>query len=201
MKRLVLALALWFIASTAVAQVPCPEGHFCVPKAEMTEVFLPLLKAQKCRTETEPTFELDPIAIITDRQGRVYFTGNEGPKPYKIKVNWCNYEIYAEAKVEVHVAQREEPTWGYRGRFKATFGVLGTELLERSDWKDSLDGGLMWEPFYFMEIINLNAYVGVRSFGAGVGVDITANFGGYAGLAITWGGWRMNPMASLFFSF
>ena len=189
------------LTSVVSAQdLPCPEGHFCVPKAEMREVFIPLLKAQKCRTETEPTFELDSVVIITDRQGRVYFTGNEGPKPYKLKVNWCNYEIEAEAKIGVHVAQREEPSWGYRGRFKATFGILGTELLER-DFESSLDGGLLWEPFYFLEIINLNAYVGVRSFGAGVGVDITDNFGGYGALAITWASWRMNPMVSLFFSF
>lgn len=195
MKRL--ALVLWLLAGTAAAQAPCPDGHVCVPDEDM-KTFIQLLKDQKCRTETEPEFTLDSVSVVTDRQGRIYYSGN-GPKPYKLKVDWCNYEINAEAEVKVHVAQREEPTWGFRPRFKATVGVLFTEMLER-DFESSLDGGLLFEPFYW-NLLNLNAYVGVRSFGGGVGVDITTNFGGYAGLAVTWGGWRMNPMASLFFSF
>lgn len=221
MRYWVQVLVVWFLASVAGAQatptipaseptpgpeaalaapepIPCPEDHTCVPDGDMA-VFVKLLHEKKCLNTEKPKFELDSVVVITDHRGRVYFSG-AGPKPYKLKMSWCNYDVEAQAEVETVVAMREEPTWGFRPRLKATFGILLTELVEASEFSDALDGGLLFEPFY-VHWVNLNAYVGVRSFGAGVGFDITTNFGGYAGYSLTWGGWRSNPFVSVFFSF
>jgi len=206
MKAVLLTLALCLVTASVRAQEPsegseppaCPEGHTCVPDEDM-EVFVKLLRSKKCMGQEPPKFELDPIAIITDRQGRVYYSGSN-PEPYRLRMTWCEYEVEAKAEVKTYVAVRKESTWGFRPRFKATFGVLLSEVVTGDKFTDSLDGGLLFEPFY-VHWFNLNAYVGVRSFGAGAGFDITKNFGGYAGYALTWGGWRSNPFVSVFFSF
>ena len=198
MRTLVLALGLLLWVPSVSAQGTCDAGATCVPASDMS-AFVTLLKNQKCRSETTPKVELDSVTVVVDRQGRYYYTGNN-PKPYKVHIFWCNYEIDVEAKIQLQVAQREEPTWGWRPRLKATFGVLGVEVFEANDFSDALDGGLLFEPF-FLHWANLNAYVGVRSLGAGIGVDFTTNFGGYLGYALTWGKWRSNPMASFYFAF
>jgi hypothetical protein len=194
-----LALLSMFLARPALAQGTCEAGATCVP-AEDVKVFVQLLKDQKCRSENPPTFALDPVVIVVDKDGRVYGSGND-PKPYKMHVDWCNYHIDANANVKLQVAREVPPTWGFRFRLKAAVGYLPVEALEEKDAGRGLDAGLMFEPFYFFRYFNLNAYVGVRSFGGGLGFDVTKNFGLYAGYALAWGTWRSNPEAALYFSF
>lgn len=200
MKRVFALLALLsaFLARPASAQQACPEGSTCVPPEDM-KAFVELLKEQKCRNETPPKLELDPVIIIVDRDGRVYYSGG-APRPYKVHIDWCNYQIDAMGKLQVQVAQRVEPTWGFRFRLKAAFGYLPVEALAEKDAGRGIDGGVLLEPF-FLQWANLNAYVGVRSVGAGLGFDLTKNFGVYAGYAIALGTWRSNPHAAIYFSF
>lgn len=202
MKWLVgfLALLSAFFAHPAAADEPkpCAEGSTCVPAEDM-QVFVQLLRDQKCRNDNPPKLTLDPVTIVVDRQGRLYYSGAE-PKPYKVHVEWCNYSIDAAGKVQVQVAQRVEPNWGFRFRPKAALGYLPVEALEEKDASRGLDGGVLLEPFFF-HWVNVNAFVGVRSVGAGLGFDLTKNFGLYAGYALAWGTWRSNPQAGLYFAF
>jgi len=176
----------------------CPEGFICVPPEDMA-VFVQLLRDQKCRAETEPKIIADSVVIIVDRQGRVYGSGT-GPKPYKLHVDWCNYQLDAESEIHLDVAQRVEPTWGFRLRVKATAGVLAVDAFTVNKLYEALDGGILVEPF-FIQWANLNAFVGFRSFGAGVGADVTTNMGLYLGYALTWGTWRSNPYLGVSFAF
>jgi hypothetical protein len=188
------------VAAPEPAPAPrCASNSFTCVDNEDLKTFISLLKAQKCRTDTQPTVTADPITIVVDRQGRVFGSGT-GDKPWKIHLDWCNYKLEATTNLHMDVAQRVEPTWGFRLRVKATFGVLGTELFKAKRFDQALDGGIMVEPF-FIRWANLNAVVGVRSLGAGFGFDLTNNFGGYLGYALTWGTWRSNPFASVFFAF
>ena len=178
--------------------VACPEGYTCVSNPDM-QVFMALLKDQKCRTENQPDVTSDSIKIIVDKEGRIYGSG-AGPYPYTIHIDWCNYQIEAQSDMKLSVGRMVEPDWGFRLRLKATFGILAREVFETNDVQKSVDGGLLLEPFYF-HWVNVNAYVGVRSFGAGLGFDLTDNFGIYAGYAMTWGTWRSNPLVSAYFAF
>jgi hypothetical protein len=213
-------LILLFVASTAAAQPtvdaaleeamapaeepvaapeppPCPDGT-CVEKKDL-ELFLQLAKDHKCRSEQDPKIKSDSVTIIVDRKGRVFGSGT-GPKPYKLHIEWCNYEIDAKSNIELQVAQREEPTWGFRLRFKATFGLLVADIITEDEFHHALDGGVLFEPF-FVHWGNFNVYAGVKSFGAGLGFDLTQNFGLYGGYALTWASWRSNPFASFYFAF
>jgi hypothetical protein len=177
---------------------PCPAGFTCVSDTDMA-VFLPLLAAQKCRTETLPEVTSDSITIIVDKEGRIYGSGS-GPHPYTIHISWCNYDIEAKSDMKLQVGKMVEPEWGFRVRLKATFGLLAREAVDGAKVQDALDGGLLLEPFYF-HWANVNVYVGVRSLGGGLGFDLTDNFGLYGGYALTWATWRSNPFVSFYFAF
>jgi hypothetical protein len=202
MRWLVALGALLFALSASAQETPAPtaapeQTGTWVPNEDM-KTLLQLVQDQKCRTETAPAIDLAPVVVIVDRQNRVYYTGN-APDPYRVHLDWCNYKIDASAKVQIQVAQRVESTWGFRFRPKATFGVLGTELFKAKRVADAFDGGLLLEPF-FIQWVNFNAYIGVRSVGAGVGFDLTKNLGAYLGYALTWGDWRSNPFAAISFA-
>lgn len=195
---LLLSMLLIPLMAFGQEQVPCPEGLTCVAEEDM-KVFIRLLEDHQCRAEEYPKITADPVVIIVDRDNRIFGSGT-GPRPYKLRVDWCNYIVEAESTVEIQAAQRVEPTWGFRLRFKATVGILAVEAFQAAKLYQAIDGGLLIEPF-FVQWFNVNAFVGVRSFGAGIGADITKNAGLYAGYSLTIGGWRSNPFVAIAFAF
>ncbi len=204
MRRLLATLALLAAtlgASPALAQETqeiCPTGYTCVPKEDM-ETVIQLLRDQKCRAETPPKYDLDGITIVEDQDGRIYGSG-AAPKPYTLKMSWCNYEVTASGKVQLLVAKHEPPTWGLRFRPKFSSGFLFTKAVVDKDALSAVDVGVLFEGFYY-RAVNLNVALGFRSVGAGVGLDLTKNFGVYAGYAVSYEGWLSNPYAGLSFAF
>lgn len=230
--RPLLVLALWLLSAPVWAQEtkPAPEPSptpaaaptapqdacegTCVPEEDMKR-FVELLKERKCRDENPPTFELDPIKIVVDKEGRIFYSGAE-PKPYTVKMSWCNYEIEAKGKVDVVAAMMTPPIWGFRFRPKAYIGMLPGEAFYASAENtaaalagqpteelgiiDVIDAGAMVDFLYY-DWVNLNAAVGFRSVGLGIGADLTSNFGAYTGYALTWGDWHHNVNLGLWFSF
>jgi hypothetical protein len=184
-------------------EVPiCEPPAKCVPKKDL-ELFVKLAREKKCLLENDPTFDLDPVNIVIDRDGRVFFSGAE-PHPYTLRMNWCDYEVEAKGKVDIIAAMREPRTWGFRFRPKAYIGALPLEALYEFDEPlkvyDLIDAGAMVD-FFFWEWANINAAVGFRSLGGGIGFDLTSNFGAYAGYGLTWGDWHHNANLGLWFSF
>lgn len=198
MRALAVALAALLLAPRAAQAAECASGAVCVPPEDMT-TFVALLKEKKCLQTMPPSFKLDPVTIVIDKDGRIYGTGTE-PKPYKLHLDWCNYQVDAVGQVHIQAAQAIQPSWGFRFRAKAVLGILGTEALKSDSWTQGIDGGLLLEPF-FLQWANVNAYVGVRAVGAGLGFDLTRNFGGYLGYAVSFAEWRSNPYAGVSFSF
>lgn len=180
---------------------PEPEAceGVCVAHEDMVQI-KELLKERHCLDTEEPRISLDPINIVVDKEGRVFYSGND-PKPYKIKVEWCNYAMEATGKVKVLAAVQEPPSYGFRFRPKAYTGLLLAEPFRKDKTAtDAIDAGLMIDPLYVKDF-NLNFHVGFRSVGAGVGLDVFKNFGIYAGYALAWDGLSHNPEAALWFAF
>jgi hypothetical protein len=162
--------------------------------------FVAVLKERKCLEDTPPEFKLDPVKIVVDREGRIFYSG-ANPKPYRLQMKWCNFEVEASGKVDVLAAVQEPPSMGFRFRPKAFVGMLVLEpFRDGRKAKDGLDAGLMIDAFYWKDL-NLNVHAGFRSVGVGVGVDIFRSFGAYAGYALAWDGFHHNPEASLWFAF
>lgn len=190
-------------AASGAAAEPCPDGT-CVPDADLKKM-VEVLREKKCLQTEKPEFDLDPINIVVDRQGRIYYSGAE-PHPYTVRMTWCNYEVEAAGKVDIVAAMRVPSTWGFRFRPKAYIGVLPGEAFynipdtESLEVMDLVDAGVMVDFLYY-EWANLNAAVGFRSLGGGIGFDLTENFGAYGGYALTWGDWHHNANLGLWFSF
>ena len=200
MRRFLAALTfplLLLMPSKAYGQTTCEAGSKCVPPDDMA-VFVKLLREKQCLQSAKPEVKFDPITLTEDKEGRVFVTG-ANPLPYTVRMKWCNYEVEATGKLNVTVAKVEPETWGFRFRLKAAPGYLPVTALTEQDGYAGVDFGLLAEPF-FVQWANLNAYVGVRSVGAGVGFDLTRNFGLYVGYAVTWGTWQHNPHAALSFA-
>lgn len=201
--RWFIALAVFLTALLAHAD-ECKAPDTCVPEKDMG-LFVKMAQEKQCLLNNEPAFDLDPINIVIDRDGRVFFSGAE-PHPYTLRMNWCDYDVEAKGKVTVIAAMREPDTWGFRFRPKAYIGALPLEALYSNPSLDDLrvhdliDAGVMVDFFYW-EWFNVNAAVGFRTLGGGVGVDLTANFGAYTGYALTWGDWNHNANIGLWFSF
>jgi hypothetical protein len=177
----------------------CPKGYTCVPNKDM-EVLVRLLEEQKCRADNLPQVEADSVKIIVDRKGRIYGSGDE-PYPYTVRMKWCNYQIEARSKLKLQVAQRVEPTWGFRFRPKAFLGYLPLQpFIYDKSAGSGIDAGLMLD-FFYVFLSNLNVIVGFRSFGLGVGIDITDNFGATLGGGVTWGEWKPDFLVAADFAF
>lgn len=202
MKKLpafVAFLITLFVTASAFAQgTTCAAGATCVPPEDL-RVFTTLLKDQKCRNETPPTFTADPITIIEDEEGRVFGTGS-APIPWKMHLKWCEYDINALGNVSILAAKKIPPTWGFRFRLKFSSGVLITNLARGDKFGNTVDVGVLWEGFYYKSV-NLNLATGFRSVGLGVGIDLTKNFGPYIGYSIAYDGWVSNPAVGLSFAF
>jgi len=147
--------------------------------------FVQLAKDRKCLDTAKLEFELDPVTVIVDDQGRVYHSG-ANPRPYKLRMRWCHLEVDAEGKVNVVAAKREPPWWGFRLRLKAHLGYHPlAPLYGGHEPERGLDAGLMLD-FFYVSYVNVNATAGVRGVGLGAGVDLTRNFGLYAGYSVNY---------------
>lgn len=195
--RALLGVAVLLISSLASAQ-ECPNGT-CVPPEDMQK-FVTVLKEKKCLQTEKPVYDLDPVNIVVDRDGRIFYSG-AAPHPYKLHMKWCGYDVAAEGKVNVLAAVQEPPSGGFRFRPKAYAGYLIAEpFLKGKKASDGIDAGLMADVLYFHDF-NLNVHVGFRSFGGGLGLDIFRSFGVYAGYALAWDGFQSNPEAATWFAF
>jgi hypothetical protein len=163
------------------------------------KTFMQLLRDTKCRQDTPPTFNLDPINIVEDTDGRIYYSGNQ-PLPYTLRMSWCNYEITGTGKVSLQVAKKIPPDYGFRFRPKLMGSFLFVDAFTQPKAVDAIDVGILWEFFYW-KALNLNVETGFRSVGAGIGIDLSKNFGLYGGYAFSWWTLKSNPQAGVYLAF
>lgn len=210
MRALLAALVVLLWASPSFAD-DCTSGT-CVPKADLDKM-VEVLKEKKCLQTTKPTFELDPINIVVDKNGRVFYSGG-APNPYTLRMKWCNYEAEGQGKVNIVTAMHVPSIWGFRFRPKAYIAVLPIEAYnieienagKPADQQTSLSFSNVWDAgvmvdFFHYDWLNVNVETGFRSFGASLGADLTQNFGINVGYANTWGTWHHNLLFGASFSF
>jgi hypothetical protein len=194
-------LAFWLLATLwapAAAAESCEAGKVCLPKADL-EKFVALARERKCLDESEPEFTLDSISVVTDTDGRVFYSGADPRRPYKVTMKWCHLTVVGDGEVELVAAMRTPDTSGFRFRPKAYLGYLPLKLSER-DFDEGIDAGMLVDLAY-IEWVNFNVAAGFRSVGAGLGFDLTANFGAYAGYALGWTDPLHNVNAGIYFAF
>lgn len=203
MRAIVAALFILLISSLALAQdcVQC-DGKCLTP--DQVEKLREAIKELKNIHESPATVEFqDPVVIIRDWDGRVYIDGGS-EKPLRLKVKIGEHvDRDVLATVESRVWYRPVPESPmFRLRIRAQAGILVPEMAKTisGDEKPFWDGGVGWDFFHVMDV-NLAVFTGVRSAGVGPGIDITKNFGVYAGYAVVYDGFSSSALATAYFSF
>lgn len=197
-----LIVLLWpVMASGQEALGECADGDsVCVREEDLMDL-IAIAKERKCQEDTKPQFEIDEITVITDVDGRVFYTGADPSRPFKLKMSWCHYEVLAEGKVTLIAAKNEPDTWGFRFRPKAYLGYLVTRAFEDDgSFSNGIDAGFLLD-FFHVEWVNVNAAAGFRSVGADVGFDLTTNFGAHVGYGLGWKKPLHNIGAGVYFAF
>jgi hypothetical protein len=199
MARLLLCLLVLLWAPAAASQ-PCDAsaGKVCLPEADL-EKFVALARERKCLDESQPAFVVDSISIVTDEDGRVFYSGADPKKPYKLTMTWCHLAVEGTGEVELVAALRAPETSGFRFRPKAYLAYLPLKLADR-DFNEGIDAGLLLDVA-FIEWVNFNLAAGFRSVGGGLGFDITRNFGAYTGYAVGWTKPLHNANLGIYFAF
>lgn len=205
-------LALTLAAQLAYAQQDCPKeitdaGGACLTKAQRDQV-VEALKELKDIHDSKAELEFpEPIVIIRDWEDRIYVNGGE-KRPVKAKLRIGQHvDRDLEMQLPIQVFYREEPPppW-LRLRVRAQLGVLVLEAVRAAgsdgDPKPFWDAGIGWDFAHVPDLeLNLAAYTGVRSAGGGLGIDLTRNFGLYAGYGLVYDGWSHSALAAGYFSF
>jgi hypothetical protein len=222
MKRCLAVLAILFFSIPVSAQdpeperPPCPQelldsGGICLTK-EQKEKLVEAVKELEDIHESKAEVELEePIIIIRDWEDRVYINGGE-KKPIKMKLKVGEHvDRDMEVQLPIRVYYREEPPdpW-FRLRIRFQAGILVPEAIRsirnatEDDENDGLeefwDAGLSWD-FLHYDALNLAIYTGIRSVGIGPGVDLTKNFGLYAGYSFVYTSLGHSLQTAAYFSF
>ncbi len=198
---LVVASAWPTAASGQEVRGECSGGDgVCVLEEDLLDL-VTIAKERKCLDGSKPKFEVDAITVITDVDGRVFYTGADPNHPFKLKMSWCGYEVLAEGKVTLVAAKNEPETWGFRFRPKAYLGHLVSRAFDGdTPFADAIDAGVLLD-FFHVEWVNVNAAAGFRSVGVDVGFDLTDNFGVHAGYGLGWKQPLHNISAGVYFAF
>lgn len=185
MKYLVLSLTMLLSIPAMAQDVACPDGYICLSTEDYAQVYEKLQQLEVIE-EGQPTITFtDPWVIITDRSGRVYSNGTGDDTPQiRGSVSWGHMSADLVLKPQVSVRRREEPNFGVRLRPKA----IGSYLILQTDLKDPLaavDAGVDID-FAYAYRFNLSGYIGARSLGGDLGMDVFKNSGVALGAHWTW---------------
>lgn len=198
--------------TTLSASSDCPQdlidaGGMCITEEEKNALIDALRELQNIHESKAELKLTEPITIVRDWEDRIFINGGRG-KPIRVKLRIGEHvDRDLEAVLPIRVFYREKPPdpW-FRLRIRAQFGVLVPETADFvSNDGDSgffVDGGIGWDFFHIPDwSMNLAAYTGARSLGGGLGMDLTKNFGVYAGYALTYGEWNHSLLVSAYFAF
>jgi len=180
---------LIFLPSTSSAEgeekPPCPPPYaICLTEEEKGKVVDAVKELDDIKSSPAELELKESVVVIRDWQGRVYVNGGD-QKPITVKLRIGRIiDRDLEMKLPVHVYERDEPEDPmFRARFRAQIGLMVPEIVRiatdgKLDW--FWDGGVSLDFFHY-DVFNVSLYVGVQSLGGGLGIDITKNFGIYAG--------------------
>lgn len=203
MKYFLLVFAfLSFFTSSARAQV-CEAPSKCYSEQTRQEVIKALEELDTIYKSKAELKLQDPVIVIRDWDGRIYVNGGE-KNPLRIKLrlgSTIDRDLALVLKPRVYT--REKPADPmFRLRLRAQIGVLARGTYERiangGSWP--IDGGLNLD-FFHLGPVNLGIYAGIFSAGPQIGLDLTRNFGVFAGPTMVYQGLKMDAILGVFFSF
>lgn len=185
---------IFLFPSNSAAQENCPEGYICIDESEKDR-YRRILENQKCLNDSiedirnkgySDDFDLsfDPYPIVVTYDGQVFTKGHMTGT-----LEWCSYELdlkmASNTRVEMSRYAPDEKRWGWRLRVRlgALFDPVG--LGQGRNFQASLEPALALEPFFYKKA-HLSTHFGLRTFGLGLGFDLTRNMDVYGAVATRW---------------
>lgn len=216
MKHLLRFILIIFVLTwtdiSAADGVACPKevlesGGICLTKDQRDKLSEAVLELQDIHGSKAEIELQEPIVIIRDWEDRIFVNGGE-KKPIELKLRVGKHiDRDLEVQLPIQVFYREEPPDPmFRLRIRAQLGILVPQLIktvgDRNDLEPFWDAGVGWDFFHIQNLsLNVAAYTGIRSAGLGAGLDLTKNFGIYAGYGIMYDGWDHTLLTSVYFAF
>lgn len=205
MRALLLALALLPAVADAQELPPCPPPYsVCLTEEQKDKVVGAVKELDDVKSSPAKVEVQEPIVIVRDWQGRVYVNGGDKkPVPMKLTIGDV-IDRDLEMTLPVRVYEREAPPDPiFRARFRAQAGLMIPEIVRSAmageiEW--FWDAGLSLD-FLHYDIFNVSVYVGIMSLGGGLGLDITKNFGIYAGPHLSYENLSLTAWVGPYFSF
>lgn len=205
MRRLAVLTMISFTPVAAYAdETQCipPPGGKCLTSDQYEQVKKALVELDDVHKSPAEIKVEQPVVIVQDWQGRVYVNGgDQKPIPMKLKIGQYVDRDMA-VTLETRVFYREKPPDPmFRLRIRAQAGLLVPQLIDAVKAKQNFfDGGVGFD-FFHLGPANVSANVGIFSSGAGLGLDLTKNFGVLAGYAMVYDGWKSGALIGTYFSF
>ena len=209
MKQVIVAVAFviaFFTSLRTHAQdlPPCPpEYKLCLTKSQHKVVIDALKELRNIKkSQAELTFK-DDVIIIHDWEKRIYVNGGDKkPLRLELKLGTVNRELEATLPVQVHYRE-EPPDPPFRFRLRAQGGILPPQIFQsiRDEEFHIFWTGSVGLDFLHYDFLNLSAVIGVSGIGGAVGVDLTKNFGIYAGPVVLYDEWQASLDAGVYFAF
>jgi hypothetical protein len=199
MKFLIL-IAILLISSVVQAEECYGK---CLTEDQVNKVKKALDELDKIHESPAVVEFQEPIIIIRDWDNRVYINGGEKKLiPLKIRIgDTIDRDMMVKLESQVWYREKPEPPM-FRLRIRAQAGILVPEMARTfSGNKDQFwDAGVGWD-FFHLGVFNMTAFTGVKSAGIGPGIDLTKNFGVYAGYSFVYDGFKSSALTSVYFSF
>jgi hypothetical protein len=151
-----------------------------------------------CMQTTHPKISAGNYSIIVDKSGRI-FSGDGTTDGYiDGSIDWCTFHIPYRTRPVMQLYTRAEPEYGFRLRYKAYLYVKAIHFID--DYNKVPDGGVGLDFLYYHDF-NLQIFVGIASFGGGIGWDVTKNFGVLGAATLDYFGFVVSPTVGIYFSF
>jgi len=188
----------------------CPQGvtdtgGTCLTKDQKEKV-VEALKELKDIHDSKAKLDFpQPIVIIRDWQNSVYINGGaKKPIPAKLTIGQhVDRDLEIQLPIQLYYRKAPPKPW-FRFRIRAQLGVLVPEVVQDMSRSGGsfVDGGIGWDFFHIPGIeLNLAVYTGIRSAGGGLGLDLTKNFGVYAGYSFVYDGLKSSSLVAGYFAF
>lgn len=180
-------IALSILLFSASGQAQCPEGYKCLPDEEADKV-AQIVENHNCMVRTARNGDIvvsgKPYRITITKDGQVFTD-----ELMAFSLDWCAWDLdlYAKPKVAITRHEENESDWGFRLRVRLGVMWLPTYALKDDTdvFRESLDSVLLLEPFHYKSL-HLVSHLGLKSFGLGVGLDLTRNLNVVTGVGLDW---------------
>jgi len=128
------------------------------------------------------------------------FSSGDDPEPAGGEMTWGDFKVKFKWTPKLTVSQVVEDEYGFRPRLKAQLWFNFTDF-QLDEFEKFIDVGVSFE-FMYVYWVNLQVFVGLKSFGASIGFDATKNFGFVGGISLLYRNITSpSPMVGIFFSF